>query len=167
MANGVEEQGVMRSKGFWVAKGVKEQGVLRSKLWLCQVFWAAKCVKLLRSKVFLSSKVFFEPKCASASVPFLKSRPAWKFLVAIKSLFILFKREDKCFFTLMTQMPSMVFSYQNCSDLLWEKIVLVIEKNFWNSRLKAANFLKNLVYWIEQWKVIWRKLKYPLRFCHL
>ena len=30
-----------------------------------------------------------------------------------------------------------------CSDLLWEKIVLVIEKNFWNSRLKAefANFL--------------------------
>ena len=24
-------------------------------------------------------------------------------------------------------------------DLLWEKIVLVIEKNFWNSRLKAKN----------------------------
>ena len=33
----------------------------------------------------------------------------------------------------------MVFCYQNCSDLLWEKIVLVIEKNFWNSRLKAEN----------------------------
>ena len=33
----------------------------------------------------------------------------------------------------------MVFCYQNCSDLLWEKIVLVIEKNFWNSRLKAKN----------------------------
>ena len=31
----------------------------------------------------------------------------------------------------------MVFCYKNCSDLLWEKIVLVIEKNFWNSRLKA------------------------------
>ena len=29
------------------------------------------------------------------------------------------------------------FCYQNCYDLLWEKIVLVIEKNFWNSRLKA------------------------------
>ena len=28
---------------------------------------------------------------------------------------------------------------ENCSDLLWEKIVLVIEKNFWNSRLKAEN----------------------------
>ena len=26
----------------------------------------------------------------------------------------------------------LVFCYQNCSDLLWEKIVLVIEKNFWN-----------------------------------
>ena len=36
----------------------------------------------------------------------------------------------------------MVFCYLNCSDLLWEKIVLVIEKNFWNSRLKAENFQK-------------------------
>ena len=26
----------------------------------------------------------------------------------------------------------MVFCYQNCSDLLWEKFVLVIKKNFWN-----------------------------------
>ena len=34
----------------------------------------------------------------------------------------------------------MVFCYQTCSDLLWEKIVLVIEKNFWNSRLKARIF---------------------------
>ena len=33
----------------------------------------------------------------------------------------------------------MVFSYQNCSDIPWEKIVLVMEKNFWNSRLKAEN----------------------------
>ena len=51
---------------------------------------------------------------------------------------------------------SMVFCYQNCSDLLWEKIVLVIEKNFWNSRLKAENFQsfwdqKNNLF--EQWKV--------------
>ena len=28
------------------------------------------------------------------------------------------------------------------SDLLWEKIVLVIEKNFWNSKLKAENLKK-------------------------
>ena len=34
---------------------------------------------------------------------------------------------------------TMVFCYQNCSDLLWEKNVLVIEKNFWNSRPKAKN----------------------------
>ena len=38
----------------------------------------------------------------------------------------------------------MVFCYQNCSDLLWEKIVLVIEKNFWNSKLKAENLQKIL-----------------------
>ena len=30
---------------------------------------------------------------------------------------------------------TMAFCYQNCSDLLWKQIVLVIEKNFWNSRL--------------------------------
>jgi len=33
----------------------------------------------------------------------------------------------------------MVFCYQNCYDLLWEKIVLLIEKNFWSSRLKTKN----------------------------
>ena len=38
------------------------------------------------------------------------------------------------------QVIKIVFCYQNCSDLLWEKIVLVIEKNFWNSRLKGENF---------------------------
>ena len=36
-------------------------------------------------------------------------------------------------------MKILVFCYQNCSDLLWEKIVLLIEKNFWNSRLKVEN----------------------------
>ena len=36
----------------------------------------------------------------------------------------------------------MVFCYQNCSDLLWEKNVLMIQKNFWNSRLKAENLQK-------------------------
>ena len=38
----------------------------------------------------------------------------------------------------------MVFCYQNCSDLLWEKFVLVIQKNFWKLRLKAENFAKIL-----------------------
>ena len=38
-----------------------------------------------------------------------------------------------------TILGTLVFCYQNCSDLLWEQIVLVIEKNFWNSRLKAEN----------------------------
>ena len=39
---------------------------------------------------------------------------------------------------------TMVFCYQNYSDLVWEKIVLGIEKTFWNSRLKAKNFAKIL-----------------------
>ena len=37
---------------------------------------------------------------------------------------------------------NMLFCYQNCSHLLWEKNVLVIKKNFWNSRLKAKNLQK-------------------------
>ena len=39
-----------------------------------------------------------------------------------------------------------------CSDLLWEKNVLVIEKNFWNLRRKAENldfFLRSLEQFIQ------------------
>ena len=41
---------------------------------------------------------------------------------------------------------TMVFCYQNCSDLLWEKIVLVIEKNlkFEAEGREFANFLRGL-----------------------
>ena len=50
----------------------------------------------------------------------------------------------------------MTFCYQNCSDPLWEEIVIVIEKNFWNSRLKAENlqiFWDHLNNLFKQWKV--------------
>ena len=43
-------------------------------------------------------------------------------------------------FSFSSFIGSMVFCYQNCSDLLWEKNILVIENNFWNLRLKAGNF---------------------------
>ena len=36
----------------------------------------------------------------------------------------------------------MVFCYQNCSDQLWEKNVLVIEEKLCNSRLNAKNLQK-------------------------
>ena len=54
------------------------------------------------------------------------------------------------------QLEEMGFCFQNCSGLLWEKIVLVIEKNFWNSRRKAENFQKIWDYLnnlFKQWKV--------------
>ena len=38
----------------------------------------------------------------------------------------------------------MVFCYQNCFDILLEKFVLVIEKTFWNFRLKVENLQNNL-----------------------
>ena len=38
----------------------------------------------------------------------------------------------------------MVFCYDNCSNVLWEKIVLVIEKNFWNVFLTCSwRFLRS------------------------
>ena len=49
------------------------------------------------------------------------------------------KRFSERFFLLLICSVKLVFCYQSCSDLLWEKNVLVIEKNFWNSRLKAKN----------------------------
>ena len=52
------------------------------------------------------------------------------FCVLLKSLLFSY------FFLLFLILLSVVFSYQNCPDLRWEKVVLVIEKNFWNSRLK-------------------------------
>ena len=50
----------------------------------------------------------------------------------------------------------MVFCYQNCSDLLWEKIVLVIEKKFWKFEAEdreLAKFLRSLEQFSEQWTV--------------
>ena len=42
--------------------------------------------------------------------------------------------------------------YQNCSDLLWKKLLYVVfDKNFWSSRLKAENFqsfeITRTIYW--------------------
>ena len=38
----------------------------------------------------------------------------------------------------------MVFCYQNCSDLLWEKIVLVIEKNFLKILISLEQFIQTV-----------------------
>ena len=57
-----------------------------------------------------------------------------------------FHREDLFLkYILKLSKSQMAFCYQNCSDVLWEKIALVIEKNFRDSRLKAEIwFLRSL-----------------------
>jgi hypothetical protein len=63
-------------------------------------------------------------------------------------LFILEKHDGKlftCHFYFLRN-ALMVFCYQNCSDLLWDKIVIVIEKNFENLRLKAENLQNWTIY---------------------
>ena len=50
----------------------------------------------------------------------------------------------------------MLLCFQNCSDPLWEKIVVVIEKNFWSLRLNAENlqiFRDHYNNLLKQWKV--------------
>ena len=42
------------------------------------------------------------------------------------------------------QKPILVFCYQNCSDLLWEKIVLVIEKKLLKLEAEGWEFAKIL-----------------------
>ena len=44
---------------------------------------------------------------------------------------------------------SMVFCFQNSFDLLWEKMVLVIEIYFWSSRRKAKNLQKICQYYFQ------------------
>ena len=63
-----------------------------------------------------------------------QTRMARRWLVYIPALDIAWSTKLHCTFLIL------VFCYQNCSDLLWEKNVLLIEKNFWNSRLKAEKF---------------------------
>ena len=68
--------------------------------------------------------------------------------------FLNINKSWKCSNLVQEKKVEMVFCYQNCSDLLWEKIVLVTEKDFWNSRLKAENlgfakFLRSLEQFIQ------------------
>ena len=43
---------------------------------------------------------------------------------------------------IQSRLKTLVFFFHNVSDLLCDKIVLAIEKNFWNSGLKAKNLQK-------------------------
>jgi hypothetical protein len=45
---------------------------------------------------------------------------------------------------LFQENKQMVFCYQNCSDLLWEKIVLVIEKKLLKFEAEGREFAKFL-----------------------
>ena len=88
-------------------------------------------IKLLDINEFLSSKGTHRAIMACKAGKVTPSNIPWKTLRTIKA---------QTFHLATTGLKkSLVICYQNCSDLLWEKIVLVIEKNFWNSRLKAEN----------------------------
>ena len=58
---------------------------------------------------------------------------------------VLFHKEFRQEKDLVITLSNMVFCYQNCWENWWEKIVLVIEKNFQNSKLMAENFQNFLI----------------------
>ena len=64
------------------------------------------------------------------------------------------------FFQLNHTAATMVFCYRNCSDLLWEKIVLVIEKNFLKLKAEGREFA-NILRSLEQFV---RTVKGPYKF---
>ena len=98
------------------------------------------------------------------STPFLKSPRRWRMLFENWYHWAPLLFFNRYILSILLQYSNsiwifpivLVFCYQNCSDLLGEKIVLLIEKKFWNLRLKAENFqhfwdqLNNL---FKQWKV--------------
>ena len=74
------------------------------------------------------------------------------------------EKKNACFWPIRTFvlffnweiLVKMLFCFQNCFYPLWEKVILVIEKNFWKSRLKAENFQNvwdHLNDRFKQWKV--------------
>ena len=93
---------------------------IRAPIWL-YFNGSSKCVRI--SKMGRrKAKVLPLPVTASAATSFLSRK---------SGIVVDCKKETK-----------MVFCCQNCSDLMWEKTDLVIEKNFWNFRVKAENFQK-------------------------
>ena len=61
------------------------------------------------------------------------------FFEDIKWKALFFWHFKKCFVWPTSDYLVIVFCLQNCSEILWEKIVLVIVKNFWDSRVTAEN----------------------------
>ena len=59
------------------------------------------------------------------------------------------------FFSIWNYISGMVFCYQNCFDLLWEKNVLVIEKNFWGWRPKICNIFEKFIQTVKGQNNFW------------
>ena len=93
------------------------------------IFWIVTRVSARDYTVFEMNRV---PWCKGRCVAGLPSY----FGVSVEAIFIVFifdSTGDNPY-----HMKEMVFCDQNWSDLLWEKIVLVIEKNFWNAFLTCS-----------------------------
>jgi len=92
----------------------------------------------------LGEDVTFFPRKWGLSDLFLWfGKKVWGFKIKTKSTIIF--SLNKGYWTTFQELlknSQLVFFNQNCSDLLWQKIVLLNEKKFWNLRLKVENLQK-------------------------
>ena len=111
------------------------------ELWICSTdlsFIYAWLASMIFHTFLISSNVTHPIAHTNNQWIIAKSKTNNQWIIAKRK-----KSEDK---------KQMVFYYQNCSDLLWEKIVLVIEKFFWNLRLNAENLQ---IFWdhLNDWTI--------------
>ena len=93
---------------------------------------SSQCAPTVRSFATTQSKVKLSVRDLGCATYQTTASPAW--LAKNRPLFVKYR-------------PEIGILLPNCFDLMWEKNVLVIEKNFWNSRLKAENFQ---IFWDHQ-----------------
>ena len=89
-----------------------------SQMYFFFLVWIFSCLSKsdLKTKLFGQKAQFSKGLCSNRP-------PTW----SSELLLLLLKQKSQSF---NLSREEMVFCYQNCSDLLWEKNVLVIEKNF-------------------------------------
>ena len=81
------------------------------------------------------------------------------YLVTLFAPAIYFNCDFSCVLSMSKLQTEMVFCFENCSDIMWEKI-LVTEKNFWKLEAEGPAFVKKLrsLFEIFFWTVIvWKK----------
>ena len=115
--------------------------ILHSYIFLC-----IKGGKLLKNNSMLVPKSTFS--LFSYLINIKRIQPAWCSNQKFCQLCLFIQ-----LYPFIRELRVMIFCYKNCSDLLWEKIVLVIEKIIFLKAENLQTFWDHLNNLFKQWKV--------------